>query len=207
MKQQKRLRYVRLWDCHFPRSETEKQAQGADSYFRASRQSRLHFQRTGLSWLCMLNESGHNIISFVAHNAARVEVHRHHCFQIVASINGTFVGTIDGQAYPRKTGFIINQNIVHSCQAGQASVIVFFIDAGSDHGGQLRTLLMNQPFLDLDGFLTQAQAQRIRAEGNQHLPKAELKNSPTKFLRAFCQRTCHQQKPRLTSASARRSGS
>lgn len=123
----------------------------------------------------MLNESGHNIISFVAHNAARVEVHRHHCFQIVASIKGTFACTIDGQAYPRKTGFIINQNIVHSCQAGQASVIVFFIDAESDHGGQLKALLRNQPFLDIDGFLTQAQAQRIRAEGNQHLPKTELK--------------------------------
>lgn len=117
----------------------------------------------------------HNIISFVAHNAARVEVHRHHCFQIVASIRGTFAGSIGGKSYPSKNGFVINQNVRHSCQAENASVIVFFIDAESYHGWQLRSLLMDRPFLDMEVFFTAAQVQRICAEGNQHLPKMELK--------------------------------
>ena len=118
----------------------------------------------------------HNLISFVAHNAARVEVHRHHCFQIVASIRGTFACTIGAKTFSRKTGFVVNQSVPHSCQAANASVIVFFIDAESYHGRQLRELLGGRPFLDIETFLTEAQLQRICAEGNQHLPKAELKN-------------------------------
>ncbi|HMV47366.1 MAG TPA: AraC family transcriptional regulator [Blastocatellia bacterium] len=122
----------------------------------------------------MLNEHHDNLISFVAHNCARVDVHRHHCVQIVAGINGSFSGTIAGEAYPRKTGFIINQNVAHSCQAADASVIVFFIDADSYCGWQLTTLLAGRPFLDIEAFLTEAQARRICAEGNQHLPGPEL---------------------------------
>ncbi|MFN0122122.1 MAG: helix-turn-helix domain-containing protein [Blastocatellia bacterium] len=122
----------------------------------------------------MPNNPGHNVISFVAHQAARVEVHRHHCFQIVASIRGTFACTIGGAAFSNKKGFVVNQQVPHSCQAATASVIVFFIDAEIDHGRGLKELLGGQPFLDIEAFLTAAQLQRICAEGNQHLPTAEL---------------------------------
>ena len=98
--------------------------------------------------------SAHNVISFVAHNAAQVEVHRHHCFQIVASIRGTFACTIGKSFYHPHKGFIVNQSIPHSCQAENASGIIFFIDAESDHGWQLKEMLGGQPFLDLEAFFT-----------------------------------------------------
>jgi YesN/AraC family two-component response regulator len=123
----------------------------------------------------MTDELGYNIISFVAHGARQVEVHRHHCFQIVVSIKGSFACTIGGNSYARKKGFIVNQTIAHSCQAENASVIVYFIDAESYHGWQLKEMLGENPFLDIEAFFTDAQASRICAEGNQHLPKAELK--------------------------------
>lgn len=124
----------------------------------------------------MVNEFGQNVISFVAHNAARVEVHRHHCFQIVAAIKGDFGCTIGGNSYSRRKGFIVNQNITHSCQAENASVIVYFIDAESYHGWQLKELLAGEKFLDIEQFFSESELNRFCAEGNQDLPKAKLKN-------------------------------
>lgn len=123
----------------------------------------------------MSDDAPQNIISFVAHNAARVEVHRHHCFQIVASIKGSFACTIDGKSYQRKIGFIINQSVVHSCQAQGASVIVYFIDAESYYGWQLREMLAGKPFLDIEDFFAEGETARICANGNERLPKFELK--------------------------------
>jgi len=123
----------------------------------------------------MSNNSGHNIISFVAHNAAHVEVHQHHCFQIVASIKGNFTCAIGGNSYPRKKGFIVNQNVAHSCQAADASVIVYFIDAESHHGWQLKEMLAGNDFLDIEPFFTVLQSNRFCADGNENLPKIELK--------------------------------
>lgn len=122
----------------------------------------------------MTDELNHNIISFVAHGARQVEVHRHHCFQIVASIKGTFACTIGGNSYAQKKGFVVNQSVVHSCQAQDASVIVYFIDAESYHGWQLKEMLADKPFLDIEEFFTAAQMTRFCAEGNQHLPKTKL---------------------------------
>lgn len=64
---------------------------------------------------------------------------------------------------------------MHSCQAESASVIVYFIDAESYHGWQLKELLADKPYLDIKQFYTAAQLTRICAEGNEHLPKPELK--------------------------------
>ncbi len=123
----------------------------------------------------MLHDFNSGVVSFAAHGAKNVEVHRHHCFQIVVSIRGSFACTIGGNYYPNKTGFIVNQNVTHSCQAENASVIVYFIDADSYFGWQLKSILAGQKFLDIEGFFTDSQRQKINAEGNQNLSKDELK--------------------------------
>ena len=121
----------------------------------------------------MPNELNQNIISFVAHNA-KVEVHRHHCFQIVVSLNAAFDCMIDGVAHADKTGFVINQNITHSCHAEGASVLVYFIDAESYHGWQLKEMLADRSFIDIEPFFTPAQRGQYFAEGNQSLPIDQL---------------------------------
>lgn len=124
----------------------------------------------------MADDFEQNIISFIAHNAARVEIHQHHCFQIVAAVRGDFACTIGGNYYPAKKGFIVNQNVTHSCQAENASVIVYFIDAESYFGRQLKSILGDENFLDIEPFFTDLQIRKINTEGNQNLSKAELKN-------------------------------
>ncbi len=116
-----------------------------------------------------------SVISFAAHNAKNVEIHRHHCFQIVASIRGTFACTIGGNFYPAKKGFIVNQNIPHSCQAENSSVIVYFIDAESYFGWQLKSILGDEMFTDIEPFFSDSQLEKINSEVNQNLAKDELR--------------------------------
>lgn len=123
----------------------------------------------------MIAELHPAVISFVAHQAAHVEVHHHHCFQIVASIEGSFTCTIGGQTYERQQGFLVNQTVPHSCQAPAASVIVFFIDAESQHGWQMKALLAERPRLDIREFFAPAQWARLCASGQSQRPQAELR--------------------------------
>ena len=126
-----------------------------------------------------------SVISFAAHEAKNVEIHRHHCFQIVVAIKGTFACTIGGNSYPNKKGFIVNQNIVHSCQAENANVIVYFIDAESYFGWQLKSILAGNKFLDVEPFFSDSQLQKINAEGNQQLSKDELKQLSDEIFRSI----------------------
>lgn len=114
-----------------------------------------------------------NIISFVAHGA-RVEIHRHYCFQLVVSLNAPFDCTINGTTYKDQTGLIINQNIPHSCMAQQASVLLYFIDAESYFGWQLKELLGAQPFLDTQPFFTPEQRAFYYVPENQQRSKEQL---------------------------------
>lgn len=123
----------------------------------------------------MPNNINSSVISFVAHTAKNVEIHRHHCFQIVASIRGTFSCTIGGDFYAAKKDFIVNQNVTHSCQATNSSVIVYFIDAESYFGWQLKSILGDEKFLDVEPFFTDSQLEKVNAEGNQNHSKTELK--------------------------------
>ena len=122
----------------------------------------------------MTSEFDQNIVSFIA-RGARVEVHRHHCFQIVVSINGTFDCTLGGEFFKNRTGFIVNQNVPHSCSAQNASVFVYFVDAESFYGWQLKEMLAGAKFIDIEDFFSAAQRQIYYAEGNQLLPPEKLK--------------------------------
>lgn len=122
-----------------------------------------------------------NVVSFVAHGA-RVEIHRHHCFQIVVGINATFDCTLGGDFYRDKTGFIINQNIPHSCSAPNASVFVYFVDAESYYGWQLKQMLAGAKFIDAKNLFTNEQRELYFVEGNQFLPKDELKRMASEIF-------------------------
>lgn len=136
----------------------------------------------------MMPEPDYSLISFVAHNAARVEIHRHHCFQIIASLRGTFAGKIGGTVLTGSTGVVVNQSVPHSCQAEDASALIFFIDAESYQGWQMKALLGGQPFLESASLLSETQWRRVCAEGNQHLAKTELKALADEILNSIVPR-------------------
>ncbi|MDD2684539.1 MAG: AraC family transcriptional regulator [Gallionella sp.] len=89
-----------------------------------------------------------NIISFVAHHA-QVEVHRHHCFQILLGLSAPFSSNINGTLHAGRRALLINQNVAHACNASEGSSLIFFIDAESRTGWQLRQMLDGLPILDL----------------------------------------------------------
>ncbi len=89
-----------------------------------------------------------NIISFVAHDA-QVEVHKHHCFQILLGMSAPFDSNIGGVLHSGRRALIINQNVAHACNGLGGSNLIFFIDAESRTGWQLKQLLDGQPILDL----------------------------------------------------------
>lgn len=121
-----------------------------------------------------MDQSERNIISFIAHGA-QVAVHRHYCFQIVISINSAFDCTLGETVYKNKTGFIINQNIPHSCSARNTSVFVYFVDAESYYGWQLKEMLAGAAFIDTEALLTRAQRQSCFVENGRIFSKEALR--------------------------------
>lgn len=89
-----------------------------------------------------------NIISFMAHDA-QVEVHRHQCFQILLGMSASFDSNIGGVLHTKRRALLINQNVTHACNGLGGSNLIFFIDAESRTGWQLRQMLDGQPILDL----------------------------------------------------------
>lgn len=101
-----------------------------------------------------------NVISFIAHDA-QVEIHRHHCFQILIGLTATFSSVIHGHLYAGRRLLVINQNVAHACNGLGGSNLILFIDAESQIGWQLRLLLDKQPYLDLsDDWLSSEWALR-----------------------------------------------
>ena len=94
-----------------------------------------------------------NIICFAATRAV-VDIHYHTCFQIVISLDAPFNSMIDKKEYSNLRGFVVNQNITHSCRAENTGVLVYFIDAESWMGWQLKEMLDGRPFLAIDAILT-----------------------------------------------------
>lgn len=116
----------------------------------------------------------HNVISFVAHGA-QVDVHRHHCFQIAMSLHAGFDCRLGDKTYRDMKGFIINQNVPHSCVAQRTSVFIYFVDAESYFGWQLKTMLGGAAVIDLETLLTDEQRHRFFAKNNPTLPKEQLR--------------------------------
>jgi AraC-like DNA-binding protein len=91
------------------------------------------------------------MISFLARHAV-VEVHYHQCYQVVVSLRNGFDSVIDGKPYEGLSGFFLNQYITHACQAQDTETLVYFIDAESYQGWQLKEMLGGQPFIPIDAI-------------------------------------------------------
>jgi AraC-like DNA-binding protein len=91
------------------------------------------------------------MISFLARQAV-VNVHYHQCFQVIVSLKKPFNSVIEGQAYRQLNGVFINQHITHACQGQETDVLVYFIDAESYQGWQLKEMLGGRPFLPIEAI-------------------------------------------------------
>lgn len=114
--------------------------------------------RTGCLSICnvysfsLLSTLNHSIV-FAARESI-VDVHYHHCFQVVISLYTPFDSTIDGQEYAQLAGCLINQGIIHSCRSQETEVLVYFIDADSYQGWQFREMLNGSAFIPIEQLLT-----------------------------------------------------
>jgi AraC-like DNA-binding protein len=93
-----------------------------------------------------------HLICFGARQAI-VDVHYHQCFQLVISLYAPFDCKIGTNNYSRLKGFLINQGITHSCQAQDTEVLVYFVDADSYQGWQLRAMLNDQDFIPIQTLI------------------------------------------------------
>jgi AraC-like DNA-binding protein len=91
------------------------------------------------------------MISFLARHAM-VDVHYHQCFQVVVSLKRPIDSVIDGTLHQGLCGFFVNQYVPHSCRAEDSPALVYFIDAESYQGWQLKNMLDGRPFLAIDAI-------------------------------------------------------
>lgn len=91
-----------------------------------------------------------NLLAFAAFRV-RVDIHKHHCFQVLISLTEPFTSSIHGQLYSSR-GLIINQTVAHACNAENSIALVFFIDPESRLGWHLKQLLDGQAFVDLESL-------------------------------------------------------
>jgi AraC-like DNA-binding protein len=117
-----------------------------------------------------------NLISFVARHAS-VDIHYHQCLQVVVSLDAPFDSVIDGIGYSCMNGFLINQTITHSCKAENTEVLIFFIDAESYQGWQLKEMLDGRPFVPINSILTEQELNEIIAQYGRAAGLAELQQT------------------------------
>jgi len=64
-------------------------------------------------------------------------------------------------------------------------VLVYFVDAESRYGWQLKELLAGQGFLDIESIFSRTQLNYFCSDGNQYLPKSRLKQMAEEVLDAI----------------------
>jgi AraC-like DNA-binding protein len=114
------------------------------------------------------------IICFGARQAV-VDIHYHQCFQLVISLYAPFDCTIGTKNYSQLKGFLVNQGVTHSCQAQATEVLVYFIDADSYQGWQLKVILNGQDFIPIQTLLPIEELTEMSAEYTRIASPAELR--------------------------------
>lgn len=115
------------------------------------------------SWI--LNHS----ISFITETEATGE-HYHYCYEVVVSLNNPLTGFIDGQAFDGLRGFIINQTISSSWQAGNSAVLVNIIEPCSLWGRQLGMMLDGKSWINIDSVIDPEQLSVVLPGNHKKLP-------------------------------------
>ena len=93
-----------------------------------------------------------------------VDVHYHCCYQIVVSTKSTYDSHIEGMDYKNLKGFIIDKYTRHSCTAPEGSFLVYYIESKSFLGKQLKRILENQIFIDIETILSVQQFEKLKAD-------------------------------------------
>jgi AraC-like DNA-binding protein len=115
-----------------------------------------------------------HIICFGARQAI-VDIHYHQCFQLVISLYAPFDCTIGTINYDKSNGFLINQGVTHSCQAQATEVLVYFIDADSYQGWQLKAMLNGKDFIPIQTLLLIEELTDMSAEYTRTASPFELR--------------------------------
>lgn len=122
-----------------------------------------------------------NVFAFIA-NGARVEVHYHHCLQIVVSLDNPYDCIIHGNSIKNNMGFLINQTIKHSCKAPQSQVLVIKVNAASTLGVHLKNYLDGTPFIELSKIFPLSYFQSIFPLAPDKLNNEHLQKGTNLFL-------------------------
>lgn len=120
--------------------------------------------------------SAHNILSFVARHAS-VDVHYHQCFQLVVSMQAPFDSVIGGNSYEEIRGFLVNQGITHTCKAQNTELLIYFIDAETYPGWQLKEILNGQPHVLIESVLTGDELRQTTEQYRQAASLADLRRT------------------------------
>ena len=91
-------------------------------------------------------------ISFIT-RFDRVMEHHHNTYKVTVSLDKPVDFEINGQSYRGVRGYIMNQNVKHTCAARGATVLVNFIETNSFLGWQIRSLLNERPFINISELL------------------------------------------------------
>lgn len=118
-----------------------------------------------------------NIMCFYT-DISVVDVHYHSCYQIVISTKYTYDSVIENQHYKNLKGFIIDKYTKHSCTAPKGSFLVYYIESKSFLGKQLKQMLDNKIFIDIETILTQQQLENLKT----NFSKDNLSTSNIKTL-------------------------
>jgi AraC-like DNA-binding protein len=122
----------------------------------------------------MSNPLFEHLICFGARQAV-VDVHYHQCFQLVISLYAPLDCTIGTKNYSQLKGFLINQGITHSCQAQDTEVLVYFVDADSYQGWQLKVMLDEKDFIPIQTLLPIEELTEMTAEYTRSASPVELR--------------------------------
>lgn len=122
-----------------------------------------------------------SIISFISH-LNKAEIHYHHCFQLVLTLNEPFNCVIADHHLRSLRGFIVNQSIPHSCDAANTTALVNFIDPESAVGRKLKVLLGKRPFINLKELIELEAIKNVLPAGYESLASGVLVQHITDFV-------------------------
>lgn len=123
-------------------------------------------------------------LSFIAeHNTA--DIHYHHCYKIVVTLDNSFECLIDGHSYEGIRGFIINKAIPHQCIAPQSVVLVNFIETDCLLGRKLKDYLDGESWVDLGQILDPLQFNGVLPLNFRDLSNEELIPYVDRFLNSL----------------------
>lgn len=105
-----------------------------------------------------------------------VDVHYHSCYQIVVSTQSTYDSIIENQHYNNLKGFIIDKYTKHSCTAPKGSFLVYYIESKSFLGKQLKRILNNEIFIDIETILSKERLAQLNNDfSKENLSTAQIK--------------------------------